>query len=628
MHKFINKKPAQYVYVFIVLLGFVGLLYNCSSDPKEPLSLSESYSDSTFLTLDNYVGSDACMPCHAQKFEGFMQTGMGRSFGKATPLRSNAYEKPINVVYDTINDFYYEPIWSDTQLYIKEFRIFNEDTLYSRIEKVDYIIGSGHHTNSHLMSRNGFLYQMPITYYTQQGIWDLAPGYRDHNARFTRRIEMECMSCHNAYPEASDSAFHLYNSIPLGISCERCHGPGAEHVEKMLQGAYDSGQPKYIVNPVNLSWELQVDVCQRCHLQGNIVLEPNKQFSDFKPGMALSEVFTVFMPHYKEGKEFRMAAHAERFQMSECFIQQESLDFTCISCHDPHHSVRKTNHRKFNNTCAGCHTAESACKASHAAVTVAQNNCVACHMPSSSAVDIPHVSVHDHWITTPQKRTLASNRNDREPQSLYAVNNPNPELHTLFAAYVSYFEKFDRNLLYLTKARELYNQLDNSDYSLSLKIYFHYTANEFEKIPPLLKNRIDSLQADAWTWYRIAKAFENTGDYKQAYTYLLKATELKPKFAPFWIDRIIVEIDLKKWNQALAHIAQVLEWNACESRALAQLARLYMLKEDVRNAGIAAQRSLRCDPDNRVALEILTHLSQQSGVVPPLLKYHLERSNP
>jgi hypothetical protein len=49
-----------------------------------------------------------------------------------------------------------------------------KDTVHQRFEKVSYIVGSGQHTNSHIININGYLHQAPITFYTQKGKWDLS----------------------------------------------------------------------------------------------------------------------------------------------------------------------------------------------------------------------------------------------------------------------------------------------------------------------------------------------------------------------------------------------------------------------------------------------------------------------
>ena len=143
-------------------------------------------------------------------------------------------------------------------LYIKEFRLGEEskDTVYQRNQYVKYIVGSGQHTNSHIFDDNGFLYQAPITFYTQKGIWDLAPGFEGgFSSRFNRMIGLECMTCHNALPNFVQGSENKYLKVPNGINCERCHGPGELHVkEKLANNIIDTS--KYvdytIVNPKRL----------------------------------------------------------------------------------------------------------------------------------------------------------------------------------------------------------------------------------------------------------------------------------------------------------------------------------------------------------------------------------------
>jgi hypothetical protein len=45
------------------------------------------------------------------------------------------------------------------------------------------------------------------------------------------------------------------------IGCENCHGPGAEHAS--------TGDKTKIINPKNLSYERQLEVCGQCHFRGS-----------------------------------------------------------------------------------------------------------------------------------------------------------------------------------------------------------------------------------------------------------------------------------------------------------------------------------------------------------------------
>jgi hypothetical protein len=88
-----------------------------------------------------------------------------------------------------------------------------------------------------MINVNGYVYQAPATFYTQRGIWDLPPGFENGaNSRFSRKIELECMSCHNGFPVMAEGSENKYSHVPGGIDCERCHGPGSRHVEEKRRG--------------------------------------------------------------------------------------------------------------------------------------------------------------------------------------------------------------------------------------------------------------------------------------------------------------------------------------------------------------------------------------------------------
>ena len=84
----------------------------------------------------------------------------------------------------------YHPFFDGDTMRIMEFKIEKKDTVYKRIERVDYIVGSGQHTNSHITNMNGYLYQLPLTWYAQKKQWDLPPGFENgRNVRFKRTSE-------------------------------------------------------------------------------------------------------------------------------------------------------------------------------------------------------------------------------------------------------------------------------------------------------------------------------------------------------------------------------------------------------------------------------------------------------
>ena len=152
-----------------------------------------------------------------------------------------------------------------------------------------------------------------------------------------------------------------------------------------------------IVNPANLSIELQNDLCARCHLQGNAVLQPNKSFFDFLPGMRLSDVMDVYLPRYSNSdNDFIMASHVDRMKLSACYIESKE-QLSCVSCHNPHLSVHKVPDNFFNSKCLDCHVSHD-CQEEIEYKMDVDNDCVSCHMPKSTTTDIPHVRITDHKI--------------------------------------------------------------------------------------------------------------------------------------------------------------------------------------------------------------------------------------
>lgn len=497
---------------------------------------------------------NACRQCHQAIYNTFVETGMGQSIEVASRKKSAAdYSRPG--IYDRIADLRYRAYWDQDSLFIQEYRLNKKDTVHNRREQVSYIIGSGQHTNSHLQNINGYIHQMPMTYYTQKQHWDLPPGFENGvNTRFSRKIGLECMSCHNGYPDFVMGSENKYRSVPQGIDCERCHGPGSIHVAQRSTGSrIDTSRyiDYSIVNPAKLSIDAQFDLCQRCHLQGNAVLKEGKSFFDFKPGQKLSDYISVFLPKYENADdEFIMASHADRLKQSACFIKsyekvkhstelkpyKEAL--TCVTCHDPHVSVRHTNKNVFNDACLRCHSDPKALETSHQSLKAGSwTNCVSCHMPSSGSTDIPHVSVHDHYIRKPVTRK--EQEKIRKFLGLYSVNERQPATLTRARAYIDQYEKFEQTPAYLDSALSILKGEPDLSKTIRYYIQIYFIRQDFRQVVSLVnrfgERRCDSLfvspsfeNKDAWAAYRIADAYSNTGNTREALKWFRRAADLAP----------------------------------------------------------------------------------------------------
>lgn len=611
--------------VCVAILSFALFSVYCS---KGKSSLSQ---DKTYFNLHDsvrYVGMQTCMQCHSGIHSSFLQTGMGKSLAKASKSKSSASFNHLDVVNDTATGYSYLPFWQGDSLVIKEFLLKGKDTLFQRNEIVSYIIGSGQHTNSHLLLDNGYLFQAPLTFYTQEKKWDLPPGFENGaNSRFNRILGLECISCHNAYPSFVEGSENKYNQIPQGIDCERCHGPGEIHVRQKQNGIIVDTS-KYIdfsiVNPAKLSIDKQFDLCQRCHLQGNAVLVNGKSFFDFKPGMNLHEVIEVYLPRYSDSKEkFIMASHADRLQQSECFIKMASKKgsnnelrpyknaLTCVSCHNPHVSVKDTDPKVFIQTCKNCHQKEHVndCSASETERSLKENDCISCHMPVSSSIDIPHVSVHDHYI---RKEVLSLKTEDasRVFLGLECINNKDNTSLNLAKAYLQQFEKFDKSnkvLLDSAKSNLLKSGGLKEDSLFSHWIQLFYLENNFQKVCDLSKefghSRLafftllskDFSNSDAWTAYRIAESYTQTGNTKAALLYYYIAQKLAPFYFEFSNKFGSSALLNGKTELAEAAFKRLTKENPLFVAGWSNLGYLKLLKADYQSAIYYSNKALQLD---------------------------------
>ena len=601
-------------YLFTILVGAVFFLnIYCTSSNDTVEQTTPQYAYPNHHDTVNYVGMQTCAGCHQDKLETFVHTGMGQSFDSATWQKTAAKFSKEDLVYDPYVDMYYHPYFKDSMMYIMEFRLEGKDTTHKRIERIDYIIGSGQHTNSHMMNINGFVYQAPITWYAQKGKWDLPPGYEDgNNIRFSRLIDLECISCHNALPNHVNGSINKFASMPKGIDCERCHGPGEMHVNAKRSGQVVDVRTQMdstIINPRKLPWKLQIDVCQRCHLQGNAVLKPGKTFYDFRPGMKLSDVVDVFLPRYEGADdEFIMASHADRLQMSECFIQSnkgfensnepQTLQLTCITCHNPHVSVKETKNTLFNNACRNCHDGGKACTEEQTLRLQVQDNCVQCHMPRSGTEDIPHVSVHDHYIRKPVEKEEIEQL--KTFVRLEAINNPQTDALTTARGYINYYEKFEQQPYYLDSAERFLGMVkEESELKTITAIHLAYNQQDNNKIISLGEGKTFN---HAWTNYRIGQAYMDKKEYSKAEPYMKAAVTQMPYYLEFKHKYASLLVSLNKIDKAKAELEELLAMNPKHERSLTTLGYVYFLQNNLSAAKKHYTMALALSPDYEQAL--------------------------
>jgi hypothetical protein len=567
---------------------------------------STTSADSPFRNVRDsvgYVGMATCASCHANVHETFQHTGMGRSFDHATLQKTTATFGPHAVVYDSLRNFYYHPFFKDSTMYVLEYRLgVNGDTIHHRLEKISYIVGSGQHTNSHILDINGYVYQAPVTWYTQEGRWDLAPGFKENNSRFGRWLTEECITCHNNLPEQVPGSMNRFSKMPTGIQCERCHGPGKLHVEEKLAGIVvdTSKQADYsIVNPRRLPRDLQMDLCQRCHLQGVAVLNEGKTFFDFKPGMRLSDVLNVYLPRYTDTHErFIMASQADRLRMSECF--KNSPDLSCITCHQPHRSVEITPASQYNNACQKCHVS-TACTEKPEIRASKSDNCASCHMPKSGSKDIPHVRITDHRIAKHNEAKTVAAPQKKAFLGIQNMTQAKPSPLDMARGYLATHEKYiespvmlDSAAFYLAKSKE------KAELLLPVKIHLLFLKQDWDGI--LAIKFPDGRKLDAWTAYRVGEACMNKGYAESALHWYDLAVQDYPLHLDFLEKKGAALLALKRIAEAKTVFENVLNLNPERPISLLNLGYANVLTNNLPQGEKLYDQALALDPDYEQAL--------------------------
>jgi hypothetical protein len=350
-----------------------------------------------------FVGNQACVPCHTGIVKSYNLTAMANSSGRnLRPLTPGGFRHASSGVrYDI-----------DASGLVR----FSKGSARGE-RQLDYYIGSGAAGRSFLYARDGFLFEAPVSWYTQTGKWDVSPGYEgDRASQWSRPVEPSCLACHASQTRWREGTQNAYADPPFeqnGVACERCHGPGSLHIE---------GKGK-MVNPAKLDAARRDSVCTQCHLSGESRVERSgRKMADFRPGDLLSDFAAYFVTG--GAGDLVVNSHVEKLSKSAC--KRESGDrMWCGTCHDPH-SVPSVAERAawFHARCLTCHQPE-ACERGF--------DCVACHMPRSPAVDAGHGVFTDHSIPRVPARTQVKPAPSWELRGFSAADTGDRELGLAYA---------------------------------------------------------------------------------------------------------------------------------------------------------------------------------------------------
>ena len=325
-----------------------------------------------------YVGSGACEKCHAEIYAHW----------KKTPM-ANVVRDPSTHPEAIIPDLRTNPLTR----FAKE----QVALVYGSVWKQRYFtkIGDDYFPEG---AQWDVTHKVWRPYFVANGTDWWSTLYPPDNMQ--RPTGPTCDGCHSV-----DYNIHTKQVAEWNVGCERCHGPGSEHVAHPTRAN--------TLNPARMDYVRANDTCIQCHSQGRPLTSPIEgRYYDwpvgYHVGLKLDDFWqleehklgeTTFT-HFADG-----TAHKNRMQGND-FVQSVMYrrGITCFSCHDVHGTENYAQLRKpVDKLCLDCHGPMSPNgprtatleEHTHHKKDSPGSQCVACHMPKI-ATTIADVKVRAH----------------------------------------------------------------------------------------------------------------------------------------------------------------------------------------------------------------------------------------
>lgn len=351
---------------------------------------------------DGYIGDNACRSCHAEQSLTFNRTAhhltsqlpeanavQGAFAGGSNQLKIAAADGQPIVTYkmeEKASGYYLSAISRSAE----------------HSERIGMVIGSGVRGQSYLYWHDDELYELPVSYWSDGKQWINSPGFGNGPPVFDRPASPRCLECHVTYlePLSPDPADNRYDKATLvaGISCEICHGPGAQHAMLHRRTGSASLKEEAILNPAHFSRDRKVDMCALCHNGAQQTLLGDA-FS-YKPGQPLSD----YLQENPADNLSRPDVHANQvglLKRSRCYL--DSPQMNCSTCHQVHAPERSA--ASYSPRCLSCHRVQSCGMEKKLGAKIA-DNCIDCHMPvlqtdaiiSQTNDKVIRTQMRTHWI--------------------------------------------------------------------------------------------------------------------------------------------------------------------------------------------------------------------------------------
>ena len=344
------------------------------------LTSGEKSLEAAAFASAHYTGSQSCQKCHAEIYERWKKTPM------ANVVR-DPREQPDAIIPDLNSNTVAK--FTKDQVALVYGSIWKQ-RYFTKVGDDYYPLGSQWDVGTHAW--------LPYHVPDSGADWWTAFYPSDNMQRPTGPT---CDGCHSVNYD-----IHTKQVTEWNVGCERCHGPGSEHVAHPTR--------TNILNPAQMDDVAADDTCIQCHSQGEPRTSPIEgKYYDwpvgYHVGLRLQDYWKLEdhtlgqtnFTHFADG-----TAHKNRMQGND-FVQSRMYrhGVTCASCHDVHGTGNNAQLRETANMlCLDCHgpssqngphTATLEAHTHHKAKS-AGSECIACHMPKIETEGVPGAFVRSH----------------------------------------------------------------------------------------------------------------------------------------------------------------------------------------------------------------------------------------
>jgi hypothetical protein len=255
------------------------------------------------------------------------------------------------------------------------------------------------------------------------------------------------------------------------------------------------------------------------------VLNPEKKFTDFRPGEPLENVFTTYVnvsPPGVDAGKFKVISHVEQLARCGC-VRASQGKLWCGTRHDPHHQPLQPI-QFFRSKCLSRHAQNL--PSSHPGQA---SNCIACHKPRREAKDGGHTAFTDHRI----QRRPEQEQGLPADAEIAAWRDPAPDLQmrNLGIAYINVgMERRSREFIArgYRMLTEVQQQFSNDSGIFTSRRSALLLAKQTSEAELAFERALELSPRSATGETNAASAYLEAGDIDRAVTHLERAVAIDP----------------------------------------------------------------------------------------------------